>query len=298
MIFKFSPVQFCYLCLMNTIFDLQQYALHVLKDTYDEREIRSLCSLIFQYALHYTNIEIHLRKHEQLDKSFINKFLQILEELKTDRPIQYILGETEFMGLCFKLNENTLIPRPETEEVVMRVVNSGICMPARLLDIGTGSGCIAIALAKQMEGLEAEGVDISLEAVRQAKENARINGVTVDFYVRDILRWREEKWPVYDVIVSNPPYVRFSERQFMHNRVLNYEPERALFVSDEDPLVFYRTIADFAMSHLKSGGALFFEINEALGNEMVNLLSGMAYEGIKIEQDIHGKDRILWAKKG
>ncbi|MCR9011701.1 peptide chain release factor N(5)-glutamine methyltransferase [Gabonibacter chumensis] len=282
---------------MNTIFDLQQYAMQVLKDTYDEREIRSLCSLIFQYTLHYTNIEIHLKKHEQLDKSFINKFLQILEELKTDRPIQYILGETEFMGLCFKLNENTLIPRPETEEVVMRVVNSGICMPIRLLDIGTGSGCIAIALAKQMEGLEAEGVDISMEAVRQAKENARINGVTVDFYVRDILRWREEKWPVYDVIVSNPPYVRFSERQFMHNRVLNYEPEQALFVSDEDPLVFYRTIADFAMSHLRSGGSLFFEINEALGNEMINLLSGMAYEEIKIEQDIHGKDRILWAKK-
>lgn len=281
---------------MNTIFDLQQYAFQVLKDTYEEREIRSLCLLIFQYTLHYTNIEIHLRKHEQLDKSFINKFLQILEELKTDRPIQYILGETEFSGLCFKLNKNTLIPRPETEELVIRVIDSGLSAPARLLDIGTGSGCIAIALAKQVGGLQAEGVDISPEAVRQAKENARINGVTVDFYVRDILRWKEEEWPVYDVIVSNPPYVRFSEQRFMHDRVLKFEPGRALFVSDEDPLLFYRTIADFAKSHLRSGGTLFFEINEAMGDEMVSLLSEMGYGEVKIEQDIHGKDRILSAK--
>ena len=280
---------------MNTMFDLQQYALQELKDTYNEHEIKTLCMLAFCKLLHCTNIEIHLKKHEFLTKSFIDKFLQIVEELRTDKPIQYILGETEFAGVGLQLNNETLIPRPETEELVMWVVESGVLPGGNILDIGTGSGCIIVSLGKLLQGVRLYGVDISQEAVWQAADNARRNGVEVSFEVRDILRHEEWEWPIFDIIVSNPPYVRESEKIFMHNRVLNYEPARALFVSDHDPLVFYREIAEFGRLHLKVGGALFFEINEALGKETVELLQDMGYRDVELRKDINGRDRMVKA---
>ena len=147
-----------------------------------------------------------------------------------------------------------------------------------------------------IQGLELHGADISAEAIRQARENARINGVEVHFYERDILRHETWDWPDFDVIVSNPPYVRISEKALMHERVLGYEPHRALFVADEDPLVFYRVIAEFGRSRLKSGGLLFFEINEAFGKEMLDLLSGMGYREVELRKDIHDRDRMIKAK--
>ena len=200
---------------MNTMFDLQQYALQELKDTYTEHEIKVLCSLTFCKLLHCTNIEIHLNKHEFLAKTFVDKFVQIVEELKTDKPIQYILGETEFAGIDFQLNSETLIPRPETEELVMWIVESGVQPGTSVLDIGTGSGCIIVSLGKLLKGVRLCGVDISPEAVEQAANNARRNGVEVKFEVRDILRYEEWAWPSFDVIVSNPPYVRESEKALM-----------------------------------------------------------------------------------
>lgn len=282
---------------MNTMFDLQRYALQELKDTYNEHEIKSLCSLIFCKMLHYTNIEIHLKKHEFLAKSFIDKFREIVAELKTDKPIQYILGEMEFAGLDFQLNNDTLIPRPETEELVMWMTESGLEAGMEVLDIGTGSGCIIVSLGKLVKGLQLHGVDISPEAVRQASDNARRNGVEVEFEVRDILHYEGWKWPCFDVIVSNPPYVRESEKALMHDRVLNYEPSRALFVSDDDPLLFYRKIAGFGLRYLKQEGLLFFEINEAFGKETVDLLRDMGYREVELRRDINERERMVKGKR-
>ena len=274
---------------MNTMFDLQQYALQELKDTYTEHEIKVLCSLTFCKLLHCTNIEIHLNKHEFLAKTFVDKFVQIVEELKTDKPIQYILGETEFAGIDFQLNSETLIPRPETEELVMWIVELGVQPGAMVLDIGTGSGCIIVSLGKLLKGVRLCGVDISPEAVEQAANNARRNGVEVKFEVRDILRYEEWAWPSFDVIVSNPPYVRESEKALMHDRVLNYEPSRA-------PLMFYRKIAEFGRDHLNWGGLLFFEINEAFGEETVELLREMGYEDVELRKDINERERMVKAR--
>lgn len=281
---------------MNTMFNLQQYALQELKDTYNEHEIKYLCSHLFCKMLHCTNIEIHLNKYELLEKRFVDNFVAMVAELKTNKPVQYVLGETEFLGVDIQLNNETLIPRPETEELVMWVAGSGLRVGAKVLDVGTGSGCIIITLGKMIQGLELHGADISAEAIRQARENARINGVEVHFYERDILRHETWDWPDFDVIVSNPPYVRISEKALMHERVLGYEPHRALFVADEDPLVFYRVIAEFGRSRLKSGGLLFFEINEAFGKEMLDLLSGMGYREVELRKDIHDRDRMIKAK--
>lgn len=281
---------------MDTMFDLQQYALQELKDSYNEHEIKSLCSLIFCKMLHCTNIEIHLKKHEFLAKSFVDKFCAIVADLKTDKPIQYILGETEFAGVDFQLNSDTLIPRPETEELVMWMTESGLNSGMKVLDVGTGSGCIIVSLGKLVKGLLLHGVDISPEAVRLASDNARRNGVEVKFEVRDILRYEESEWPCFDVIASNPPYVRESEKALMHDRVLNYEPSRALFVSDDDPLLFYRKIAGFGLRYLKPGGWLFFEINEALGKETVHLLQDTGYREVELRRDINERDRMIRAK--
>ena len=282
---------------MNTMFGLQQYALQELKDTYNEHEIKYLCSHLFCKMLHCTNIEIHLKKHELLDERFVDNFVEVVAELKKDRPVQYVLGETEFLGVDFHLNSDTLIPRPETEELVMWVAESGLKTGERVLDVGTGSGCIIVALGKMVHGLELHGVDISPEALRQAGENARENGVEVCFLERDILHHERWDWSDFDVIVSNPPYVRVSEKALMHERVLEYEPHRALFVTDEDPLVFYRAIAEFGRLHLKSGGLLFFEINEAVGRETVALLEEMGYREVELRKDIHERDRMVKGKR-
>lgn len=281
---------------MNTMFHLQQYALQELKDTYNEHEIKYLCSHLFSKMLHCTNIEIHLKKHELLDKRFVDNFVEVVAELKKGKPVQYVLGETEFLGLDFHLNSNTLIPRPETEELVMWMVKSGLQAGNRVLDVGTGSGCIVVVLGKMVPGLELFGVDISSEAICQAGVNARENEVEVTFHERNILDYEKWEWGSFDAIVSNPPYVRVSEKVLMHERVLGYEPHRALFVTDEDPLVFYRVIAEFGLSHLKPGGLLFFEINEAFGQEMVDLLSGMGYQEVELRKDIHERDRMIKAK--
>ncbi|MEG1738383.1 MAG: peptide chain release factor N(5)-glutamine methyltransferase [Odoribacter sp.] len=281
---------------MNTIRQLSQYALQELKDSYPEYEIQCLCSIIYMDVLHFTNIDIHIRKNEILDESFINKFNEIILLLKSGHPIQYIIGETEFSGLKLNLNQSTLIPRPETEELVVWVkeaINSG----QKILDIGTGSGCIAIALAKHCPEAQIVGIDISGEAIRVARQNAEKNQVGVQFMVRDILREECYHWGSYDIIVSNPPYVKESEKKGMESRVLDYEPHQALFVPDTDPLLFYRQVATFGQMRLKAGGLLFFEINEAMGKEMLALLENSGYREIELRKDIFGKDRMIKCKR-
>lgn len=277
---------------MNTIFSLTQYAGTQLKDTYEPEEIRSICRLIFTDVLHYTNIDIHLKKHESLNESFVNKFYEIISLLKQEIPIQYIIGETGFSGLTFGLNPSTLIPRPETEELV-RWITEESHRHSRILDIGTGSGCIAISLAHHLPDSQISAVDIAREAIEQATANAVRNKTKVQFLIRDILLFHNYNWDKYDIIVSNPPYIRNCEKKTMANNVLNFEPHRALFVPDEDPLVFYRKIAAFGQQQLTPGGMLFFEINEAFGSEMTDLLSQTGYSDITLRKDIYGKDRFI-----
>lgn len=278
---------------MNTIYELSQYALHELKDSYTKNEAGQICRLIFMDVFQYTNIDIHIKNHEKLNESFVNKFCNIITQLKTNKPLQYIIGETEFAGLRFQLNPDTLIPRPETEELVIRISRQ-VRPDAQILDIGTGSGCIAISLAHLLPRAHVSALDISSQAIQAAQQNAQQNHVAVQFITGDILSYKTLTWDQkYDVIVSNPPYVCNSEKKQMHRRVLEFEPHRALFVSDDDPLLFYREIANFGRQQLTPGGYLFFEINEALGQQTCALLHETGYTDIVLEQDIHDKDRFI-----
>lgn len=280
---------------MNTIRRLSQYALQELKDTYNPQEIQSICRIVFLDVLQYTKIDIHIRKNEILDESFVDKFFEIVRLLKIGHPLQYIIGETEFSGLKFGVNPSTLIPRPETEELVL-LARERLAAGKKVLDIGTGSGCIAIALSAACPEAEVTGIDISPEAVETARANAVRNRVKAEFLIRDILHFETEVWQQYDLIVSNPPYVRESEKQEMQRHVLDHEPHRALFVPDSDPLLFYRRIAEFGCRYLASGGFLYFEINEALGKETAALLENYNYWQVHVVKDLFDKDRFIVAQ--
>lgn len=280
---------------MNTIRQLSQYALQELKDTYNPQEIQSICRIVFLDVLQYTKIDIHIRKNEILDESFVDKFFEIVRLLKIGHPLQYIIGETEFSGLKFGVNPSTLIPRPETEELVL-LARERLAVGKKVLDIGTGSGCIAIALSAACPEAEVTGIDISPEAVETARANAVRNRVKAEFLIRDILHFETEAWQQYDLIVSNPPYVRESEKQEMQRHVLDHEPHRALFVPDSDPLLFYRRIAEFGCRYLASGGFLYFEINEALGKETAALLENYNYRQVHVVKDLFDKDRFVVAQ--
>ena len=221
-----------------------------------------------------------------------------LERLKNHEPIQYITGETEFFGLLFRVNGAVLIPRPETEELVEWILEQeGTYKGARILDIGTGSGCIAIALASQLPGNSIEAWDVSSEAIGIARENAWMNNVEVDFKLKDVLSLQPDPGGQFDLIVSNPPYVRDVEKELMKSNVLEYEPHVALFVEDEDPLLFFRAIAQFAIQNLVDGGLLFFEINREFGDATRELLAGYGFEHIEVRQDLSGNSRMVKAVK-
>lgn len=279
---------------MNTIRQLSQYALQELKDSYSGYEIKSLCRIVYMDVFHFTNIDIHLRKNEILDESFINKFYRIIQLLKSGEPLQYILGETEFLGLRFQLTPSVLIPRPETEELVLWV-KSSLAPGKKLLDIGTGSGCIAVSLSHFCPQAQVAALDLSAEALEIASRNARQHQAEVEFLQGDILCFEKHEWGNYDILVSNPPYIRESEKQEMDDRVLNYEPHLALFVPDASPLLFYQKIAAFGQKYLTPGGELFLEINEAFGKETVSLLEKEGYKEIELRKDTFGKDRMIRA---
>jgi release factor glutamine methyltransferase len=220
----------------------------------------------------------------------------ILDKLKLEIPIQYILGTTHFYGLEFKVNENVLIPRPETEELVEWIISSAVNMPnfknVKILDIGTGSGCIAISLAKNIPNAEVFAIDISDKALATAKENADLNKVNVAFTQRNILETKDLEQQ-FDIIVSNPPYVRNLEKAEIKPNVLANEPHLALFVEDNDALIFYRKIAELATKNLSPEGKLFFEINQYLGKETVELLEKMHFKNSELRKDIYGNDRMI-----
>ncbi len=281
---------------MNTIHYLSQYALQELKDSYPKHEIQSICNIIYMDVLHFTNIDIHLRKNEILAESFINNFIEIVNLLKNGHPIQYIIGETEFAGLKFNLNRSTLIPRPETQELIIWAKDF-IYAKQKILDIGTGSGCIAITLAHLCPNANITGVDFSKKAIDTAIKNAKRNQVEVNWLTRDVINYNNFSWENYDLIISNPPYIKECEKSSMESKVLDFEPSTALFVPNHDPLIFYRTICELGQKHLKNEGYLFFEINEALGIETCQLIEQYGYRNIELRKDFFGKERMIKAKK-
>lgn len=218
-----------------------------------------------------------------------------LEQLKLEIPVQYLLGTTSFYGLDFEVNQNVLIPRSETEELVEWIIetqNSKLKTPkVRILDIGTGSGCIAISLAKNIPNAEVFAIDVSEEALATAKKNAKANQVDVTFINQNILE-TEDLGRQFDIIVSNPPYVRNLEKAEIKKNVLDNEPHLALFVEDDDALLFYKKIAQIALHNLSAVGLLYFEINQYLGKEMVDLLKELTFKNIELRQDMYGNDRM------
>jgi len=270
-----------------------QYIEKELAGVYPNTEIDGFTRLIFEAICGWGFTEQVAKKHERISVTDFEKIESIVSRLKKFEPIQYILKETEFYGLKLKVNPSVLIPRPETEELVQWILQSKLPANARILDIGTGSGCIALALKNQLKNSEITGIDISEMALETATKNARLNNLDVRFFQADILKWEAFSWEKYDIIVSNPPYIRESEKQQMHANVLEYEPTNALFVTDNDPLVFYRAISAFAKKYLTEKGRLYFEINENLGSEMSQLLLENGFRDIEISNDINGKNRMV-----
>ena len=275
--------------------------LEELTSIYDEMEVTSFFFLILEHLHQFKRIDLALNPNFEISESELGKWDEILSDLKTEKPIQYILGETEFYGLKFKVNENVLIPRPETEELVELILKSTKyevqSTKFSILDIGTGSGCIAISLAKNLPNAEVFAVDVSEKAIQTAKENAKHNGVEVTFIQQNILEIDDLTFDLglstFDVIVSNPPYVRMLEKEEIKPNVLEYEPHLALFVEDNDALLFYRKIAALAMKNLAENGKLYFEINQYLGKETVELLGNIGFKNIELIKDIYNNSRMI-----
>ena len=280
----------------NTLKAVIEYCILQLEQLYEEKEIRSMIKLALEHYFQFDGKYLAMHPDIRFTESELLKFVFMTKELKTGRPIQYILGETEFYGLKFSVNENVLIPRQETEELVHWICKDHPQMKDSILDIGTGSGCIAIALKKSLPKAQVDACDISPEALNVARKNAELNEVIVDFFETDILEEdKRKKLKNYDVIVSNPPYVLDSETSSLHKNVVDFEPHLALFVKESNALIYYEAIAGLALSKLNKGGKLYFEINEAYGIEVVKMLDIMGYKSVSLNKDLNGKDRMVKA---
>lgn len=302
-----------------------------LSSLYDEKEMESFFYLILENFHQIKRIDLALNPEMEMNSSQLLRWERVLSDLKKQKPIQYILGETEFYGLRFLVNSAVLIPRPETEELVALIINQNskfqippepkvnrakLKSKLKILDIGTGSGCIAISLAKNISNAEVYAIDISEKALAVAQKNAEINKVKVNFIQADILKINNlEQLPpsnfhlpssnshlpssnfqlptTFDIIVSNPPYVRNLEKAEINPNVLEYEPHLALFVEDEDALLFYRKIAQLALNNLTPNGKLYFEINQYLGKETVALVESFGFRNVVLHKDIYGNDRMI-----
>lgn len=266
-----------------------------LKDDYPPTEIESFFHILTEEYLGMTRLEAALNRDFEVSEEQKAWFEHALLRLKDHEPIQHIIGKEEFFGLIFRVTKDVLIPRPETEELVEWIVNDFKKSTGNLraLDIGTGSGCIAISLAKNLKNAAVDAVDISDEALKLARSNAKENNAEVNFSKMDILE-QEDLKHTYDIIVSNPPYVRDLEKKEMQRNVLDHEPEKALYVKDDDPLVFYKKISILTKESLQPGGCLYFEINQYLAEETKELLKKLGFE-TELKKDIFGNFRMLKA---
>ncbi|NOZ46821.1 MAG: peptide chain release factor N(5)-glutamine methyltransferase [Chlorobi bacterium] len=267
-----------------------------LQDYYPDTEVNSLVNIIFEFLTEMSAIQIHANKNLTFANKKYEKLTYFITELKQYKPIQYLLGETEFYGIRLKVNSDVLIPRPETEELVSWIIEEQNEKNISIIDIGTGSGCIALALAKNLNRAQISALDVSHSAIQLAKKNAQLNNLSVDFIVADIVNY-VNSGEKYNVIVSNPPYVLDKEKELMHENVLNYEPHLALFVPDNDPLFFYKIILNYAKKALAKTGSLYFEINEKYGAECRKIIDSMGFAKIEVRKDINGKARMIKAVK-
>ncbi|MBS1531436.1 MAG: peptide chain release factor N(5)-glutamine methyltransferase [Bacteroidetes bacterium] len=302
---------------MKSVGDISRAFQNGLNGLYDSKEVASIFNIVLNDIAGISSSKVKAFPEIELSDEHLNAINSILSELKTGKPIQYILGHTEFFGLDFKVNPSVLIPRPETEELIEWIiasVDSKRLAVGNILDIGTGSGCIAISLKKNLPGFSVSAIDISAEALNTAKENAMLNGTDINFIQADILDPKSEnenpkrRSPLehlkrinnnekFEIIVSNPPYVTPADKERMHTNVTDFEPHTALFVPEDDPLIFYKAIADFAIKNLKPGGALFFEINENYGEQVVDLLNNKLFKNIELRKDISGRNRMIQAHR-
>ena len=267
-----------------------------LENIYDSSEVDSFFSICLENIEGKTRFDLMLDRDLEIKKSEL--WEKVIEQLVKERPIQYIFKQAHFYGLIFNVDENVLVPRLETEELVEWVINSVSDKgePIKILDIGTGSGCIAISLARHLPNAKIYAMDISEKALEIAMSNALLNKVDVTFIHQDVLALKSLS-ESFDIIVSNPPYVRNLEKVEIHNNVLNYEPHLALFVEDDNALVFYEKIVSLASSELKKGGMLFFEINQYLGDETVKLFHSDLFKEVVLKKDIMQNDRMIRAFK-
>ena len=294
---------------------LKQYKSHffdALKNSQDEQEIESFFFILTEYLHNLKRVDVTLNPNFELSEAEVGKWNAILAQLQLEKPIQYITGEAWFYGLQFEVNENTLIPRPETEELVEWIIESWKLEVGswksenqkriNVLDIGTGTGCIPITLKTNLPQANVFAIDVSEMALEVARRNAELNKVEVNFIQANILEVEDvsklqtsnSQLPTnFDIIVSNPPYVRNLEKQEIKKNVLDYEPHLALFVEDTDALLFYRKIAQLSIKNLSPNGLLFFEINQYLGKETVELLENLGFKNIELKKDIYGNDRMI-----
>ena len=294
---------------------LKQYKSHffdALKNSQDEQEIESFFFILTEYLHNLKRVDVTLNPNFELSEAEVGKWNAILAQLQLEKPIQYITGEAWFYGLQFEVNENTLIPRPETEELVEWIIESWKLEVGswksenqkriNVLDIGTGTGCIPITLKTNLPQANVFAIDVSEMALEVARRNAELNKVEVNFIQANILEVEDvskiqtsiSQLPTnFDIIVSNPPYVRNLEKQEIKKNVLDYEPHLALFVEDTDALLFYRKIAQLSIKNLSPNGLLFFEINQYLGKETVELLENLGFKNIELKKDMFGNDRMI-----
>jgi release factor glutamine methyltransferase len=287
---------------MKTVKEVYSDYATALKSIYDTNEAVAIADLVLGELTGFSRAKLKAFTDTILTSEQRHRAEAILAELTTGKPVQYVIGHTDFYSLDFLVNPSVLIPRPETEELVDWIINTAKVSPAtahQVLDIGTGSGCIAISLKKNLPQAVVSAIDISAAALETATENARRNITDVNFIEADILNLKSAAISdnTYSIIVSNPPYVTPADKEQMHNNVTDFEPHTALFVPQDDPLLFYNAIADFAVSHLDTGGFLFFEINEAYGKQIVELLQDKSFINIELSKDMSSRDRMIKAQK-
>jgi release factor glutamine methyltransferase len=278
---------------IQTIKEIRPFLEKELSAIYPSTEITAFTNIIIKTVFKASKLHILAFPESILTHKQAHQIISICRELKEGKPLQYVLGETSFYNCTIKVNKDTLIPRPETEELVDLIIKENRGFRGSILDAGTGSGCIAIALAINLPGARVMGFDISKGAISLARENAVLNNTSVDFFTADMTNPDINTISKTDILVSNPPYVRESEKKLMAGNVLNYEPHSALFVPDYEPLMYYNHILRLAKDVLAEGGRVYFEINEAMGAEMKDLLSEYGYSGIIINRDLNGNERMI-----
>lgn len=282
---------------MENFYQCKEIFLDSLKENLPSREIENIFFELLFFKMNWERVDYLLNKNQKLSQKEVSFFKNCLEKINKNIPVQYITGQVNFCNLLIKVNPNVLIPRPETEELVHLILNNHNQDSLKeILDIGTGSGCIIIALKKTLPNTNCTAIDISKDAIRTATANAVLNKVEVDFITKDILDYKNEE-KSWDMIVSNPPYIPISNKKHMHPNVVQNEPSQALFVENEEPLKYYQIISNFANNHLKKNGKIYFEIHEDFANDVVNLLSTKKHFKTTVHKDFQGKKRFVVATK-